>query len=279
MTGNLRLAVLGGDGREARIAARAAAEGYDVVSFAVPGGPRPAASLEQALRGAAVAVLPVPAMTGDRLFAPDWPEPLHLSDQALAGMAAGGLLVSGSAEAGLRRRALALDIRVATYGDDPGLAALRGPLIAAAAVAELARRGRMPGRGEVAGVVGLGRIGAPLARLLAGGGARVIGFARKPMAAFQPAEVAIAPLRDLDALAGGFGFLAATCGGWAVGPSVLRALRPAATVLDLASPPGSFDAGGDADLARRIIWLRGLGGALPEALGDAQWQAIRARLA
>lgn len=287
MTGPGRLAVLGGDLRELEIARLAAAEGFTVALYGTPAsaataGIAFASSAADALRGANVILLPIPHMTGDTVFAPHAPAPIVLSEELLALAARGGVLISGAVPAGLRERASRVGIAICEYGEQESLKAMRGPLIAEAALAALDEQGRGAQAGSTAVVVGIGAIGGPLARLLGGRGVRVRAATRNPAAI--PADLRASlcgaiPFTELRRNVADVSLLIATTGQRAIGADVLAALPAAATIADVASPPGSFDCGERRDLAERVRWLRALGGRQPQRIGAAQWQVIRAHLA
>jgi dipicolinate synthase subunit A len=286
MKPRVRIAVLGGDRREPEIARLAAADDFDVRVFgapadtALPGALR-VESAADAMRGADVIVLPVPHMTNDLVFAPHAAAPIKLDGDLLGLALSGAVLITGAANQMLRESAARRGIAVFEYGEDDGLKSMRGPLIAEAALEALDEAGRGPAPGSIAVVVGLGAIGAPLVRLLAGHGVQVLAVTRNPSAVpsgLAGAAAAVIAFTDLQNHVSGASHFIATTGGRAVGADVLAALRPDAVIADVASPPGSFDCAGDPSLSARVLWLRALGGRHPARLAAAQWQVIRARL-
>jgi dipicolinate synthase subunit A len=286
MKSGARMAVLGGDRREPEIARLAAADGFDVRVFGVPAEPSLPASMRvasaaDAMRGADAILLPVPHMTGEVVFAPHVVPPIVLDDGLLGLAARRAVLITGAATPLLRERAARHGIVVHEYGEDEGLKSMRGPLIAEATLEALDEAGRGPAPGSTAVVVGLGAIGVPLARLLAGRGVRVLAATRNPLAVPQGLAGALdatIPFADLCNRVSAASLLVATPGDRVVGANVLRALPPDAVVADVASPPGSFDYTHDPALAARVMWLRALGGRYPVRLAAAQWRAIRQRL-
>src|SRR5262245_29548241 len=97
------LAIIGGDRREQEIAREAAATGAAVRAFDFPwpdggiAGVERSASARDAARGAHVALLPLPAMTADQVFAPASEAPVIVDHAVLSAMATGGLVVAGTA--------------------------------------------------------------------------------------------------------------------------------------------------------------------------------------
>lgn len=286
MTEPGRVAVLGGDLREPEIARHALAEGFSVSIHGAPTatvapGVTIAAAAADAVRGARVILLPIPHMTGDVVFAPHAPTPIVLNEELLALAAPRAVLVSGACPAVVRERARRLGIDVREYGEQESLKAMRGPLIAEAALAALDEQGRGPPPGSIAVVVGMGAIGAPLVRLLTARGVRVRAATRNPAA--TPADLKasasqVIPFTELRGNVGDVSLLIATTAGRAIGAEVIAVLPPAATIADVASPPGSFDHGDRPELAKRVLWLRALGGRQPQCIGAAQWRVIRQQL-
>src|SRR6185295_14813241 len=92
------LAIIGGDRREQEIARKVAATGAAVRAFGFPWpdggieGVERSASARDAARGALVALLPLPGMTGDQVFAPGAGTPVIVDLAVLSGMAPGGLV-------------------------------------------------------------------------------------------------------------------------------------------------------------------------------------------
>lgn len=282
-----RLAVLGGDLRECEIARLAADEGfsvrlYDAPAAAAAAGVTTTSSAEEALRDADVILLPIPHMTGDVVFAPHASAPIVLTEKLLGLARHGAVLITGAFPAGLRERASRAGIVVHEYGEQEGLKRMRGPLIAEAALKALDEQGLGPKPGSTAVVVGIGAIGGPLVRMLAARGVKVRAAARDPATIptdLGPMLAGAIRFAELRYAVADIALLIATTAGRAVGSDVLVAVPAAATIADVASPPGSFDYGDRQDLATRVRWLRGLGGRQPQRIGAAQWQVIRGHLA
>ncbi|MCC7047413.1 MAG: hypothetical protein IT562_11945 [Alphaproteobacteria bacterium] len=286
MTMPRKLAVLGGDLRECEIARLAAQEGLGAWLYGAPTAPATAgvttaSSAAEAVRDADVILLPIPHMTGDVVFAPHAAAPIVLTEDLLALARRGAVLVTGAFSAGLRERARRIGMVVREYGEQESLKRMRGPLIAEAALQALEEQGLGPKPGSVAIVVGLGAIGGPLARMLAARGVQVRPAVRDPAAIppdLRPLLAEPVKFTELRHAVADSALLIATTAGRAIGADVLAAMPAAATIADVASPPGSFDHGDRQDLAARVRWLRALGGRQPQRIGAAQWQVIRAHL-
>src|SRR5262249_54787940 len=111
------LAIIGGDRREQEIARQAAATGAAgrAFGFPCPDGGIPgvgrSASARDGARGALVALLPLPGMTGDQVFAPGGGAPVIVDLAVLSGMAPGGLVVAGTATPAFRKLLDGLGLR------------------------------------------------------------------------------------------------------------------------------------------------------------------------
>jgi dipicolinate synthase subunit A len=129
----LVIAVLGGDEREQEICRRAAATGAEVRAFGFPwpqdglDGVHAAHDAAEAISQANVVLMPVPGIAADgSLFATARIVP---NEALLRGMAAGGHIILGRADAGLRSAAAALGVRLHEYEGNQELMRQRAPAI------------------------------------------------------------------------------------------------------------------------------------------------------
>lgn len=275
-----RIAVLGGDAREAYIAGRLRERGFDVALYgAVLDGDRDAAeqatSAEAAVRGATWIVCPSPGLgEGDVVYAPASPAPITL-DRALLSLsaAAAGGLVLGRATPGVREAAAALGIPIFEMKDDRALAKSNARSVAEAIVAILVGKTLriLPEHRIV--VIGYGATGEALTRALLGLGCRVRVMARREASLADAASAGAEPTpfaERTDAMAEADIVVNTVPSVDAVPPEAYGVLHHA-VVVDIASPPGGMDH----DAARRagvdVTWARGLaGGRAPHSAGDAQ---------
>ncbi len=283
----LRIAVIGGDEREAEIARLAAETGARVSAFGFPlphdgiGGVEEAGSAAEATRNANYVLLPIPGIAADgSLFAPAAPDPI-LADAALVGeLAPGTCVILGAANDELRVAAEASGVELCEYEDDRTLMLLRAPAIVEGAIAEIVRNTEVTIHAAEVAVVGFGTIGGQLARTLVALGANVHVAARNPeqRAAAEAAGAQALTLSELPALAPRLSILCSAVPAQVVGEGVLNALPAGALVMDLAAPPGSVDLGRAESLGLRAVWARGLGRRAPITVGRSQWGGIRERI-
>lgn len=276
-----RVAVLGGDRREWRVAVRLAEAGHAVRGFGVPVPDEPgttvdlAVSAADAVAGAHWIVCPTPGLSdGDVLYAPHSPAPVALDHTLLARSAgARGGLILGKATPGVAEAA----------------AALRIPVVEVAGDAEVRRQLAVPAAEQIVSlliehtdrvlpelrvlVLGTGTIATAVTRLLLGlncapivaarnrttslplesAGASTVGWADR-VAAIATSDVVVNTVPHPEA----------------IGPDAYPACRDT-TIIDVASPPGGMDHDRLRGASASVIWARGLAGRrAPLTAGDIQ---------
>ena len=266
-------AVVGGDGRMARLAARLSADGRSAARFA--GAPPP--ELE-----ADFVILPLPLSSREGfLNAPEAeaPVPLEAVFPALGGAKA---VFAGRVDAASRALAEKAGIELLDYYEREELAVLNAAATAEGAVM-LAMR-------ETAGtlcraralIAGFGRIGRLLALRLRALGAEVTAAARSPAdrAWAEAFGCRAAELTELPALARRADVVFNTAPAPLFTEGVLASLPDETPLIDLASRPGGTDFEAAARLGKRVVWALSLPGeAAPEAAGAAIGRAVLGMLA
>jgi dipicolinate synthase subunit A len=276
----LVIAVLGGDEREQEICRRAAATGAQVRAVGFPWpeggvkGVRAARDAAEAIAGAHVVLMPVPGIAADgSLFATAHIVP---DETLLRGMAAGGHIILGRADAGLRHAAAALGIRLHEYEGDQQLMLQRAPAIAEGVIRILIENTAITLHGARICVVGQGNIGSVLTRTLIALGAVVTVAARNPLQRASAAAMGshAINLEQLSAAASSFDIVVSTASAPIVNAALIDRMAPAALLVDLAAPPGSCDLEYARTSGRRAIWARALGRRAPITVGASQWGGI-----
>lgn len=283
---DLTLGIVGGDVREQEIARCAAATGATTRAFGFswPAGGIPgvvlAASAPTALAGAGFAIFPLAGIKDGCLYAPGNATPIRIEDALLRGMAGGGHILAGSADATLRNAAAALSLSVHEFEHDEVGRMRRAPSVVEGVLGLIIANTRESIHGSTVGVLGQGIIGSLLAITLHGLGARVHAVARSPeQRAMAVAQGIIAcDFGELPGIAPNLHILISTAPARIVDRALMMRLRPGALVVDLVSPPGSVDFAAAADLPITAIWGRGLGARAPVTVGRAQWEVIRRRI-
>jgi len=282
----LTIAIVGGDAREQEIARAAAATGATVraFGFAWPdagiAGVAKAGSATEAMRGATIALFPLAGIKDSCLYAPSSTVPIRIDGALLGGMAAGGHIIAGSAEATLRREAGNYSLEIHEYEHDDEARILRAPSVVEGVLATLIANTDYSLHGATIAVLGQGVLGGLLAVTLHKLGARVHAVARDPT---QRAEATLhgtsaCDFEGLKTIAPSLDILVSAVPVKLVDMDLMRRLRPGALVVDLASPPGSVDLEGARGLPIKAVWGRGLGARAPVTVGRAQWLAIRRRI-
>lgn len=281
------VAIVGGDEREQEIARLAAIAGARVTAFGFPwpeegiAGVEPAASAEEALRGADYALFPIPGIAADgSLFAPAASVPIFPGVELLRTLAPGAHVILGAADEGLRAAAIETGVKLHEYEHDKELMLLRGPAIIEGALAAVIANTRVTIHEANVCLVGHGTIGALFARALVLLGASVTVAARNPVqrAAARASGAAAVPLTDLPALAPDLAMLFSTVPAAVVDRVVLERLPRGALVMDIAAPPGGVDLDAARALGHVAVWARGLGRRAPVTVGASQWSGIRKRI-
>jgi dipicolinate synthase subunit A len=279
----LRIAVLGGDGRETEIAALAVEAGAVVRRFGTPDARagRPAGdvamTLHDALRGARVAIGPIPFPGPDgRLFAPHAPEPIHLDIEALSAMDVDAHVVIGKATDDLLSSARAAGVVVHEYEHDTELMLLRAPAIAEGAIRIAIERSPVTIHASPIGVLGFGRTARALTRALLGLGAVVHVFARKAEARAEASGYGARAHAFVDAprIFPSLEIVFSTVPEPVVGRDLLSTLRSGTLVVDMSAPPPGVDHRAAEELGLDLVWARGLGASAPGTVGASQWMGI-----
>lgn len=283
---DLKIAIVGGDAREAEIARLAAATGAAVHAFGFPWpdagipGVVKATSAPEATTGAAIVLFPIAGIKDGCLYAPSLRDPIRIDAMVLAGVAPNGHIICGSADATLRRETERRSLSIHEYEHDQESRLLRAPSVVEGVLATLIANTDRSLHGAEIAVLGQGVLGRLLAVALHKLDARVHAVARDPV---QRAEAVVQGIDacDFDGLrpiAPDLDILVSAVPVKIVDADLLRQLRQGALVVDLASPPGSVDLDAAKHLPIKTIWARGLGARAPVTVGRAQWLAIRRRI-
>jgi len=282
----LTIAIVGGDAREAEIARLSAATGAAVRAFGFPwpdigiSGVTRASSAPEAMTGAIVALFPIAGIKDGCLYAPSLSDPIRIEGALLDGMAAGGHIICGSADATLTREAARWCLSIHAYEHDKESRLLRAPSVVEGVLATLIGNTTQSLHDAEIAVLGQGVLGRLLALTLHKLGSRVHAVARDPV---QRAEAVVQGIDacsfdSLPTIAPCLDILISAVPVKVVDAELLGKLRAGALVVDLASPPGSIDLNAAKALPIRAVWARGLGARAPVTVGRAQWLAIRRRM-
>jgi dipicolinate synthase subunit A len=244
----LKVAVMGGDARDLTIVEELAASGALVNVTGLPAKVEPGVAAfqgqEECLQGINALILPVPGINEDGLiYAPLADQPLTLTERLISMMpsnipvfvgVAGPKLVRLMEQKELRLIELMKMDEVAIYNSIPS---------AEGAVQMAMEMLPITIHGCTAYVLGFGRTGATLARLLGAMGAKTRVAARRKESLARIAEMTLTPipfdqlsksLREADAIFN-------TVPSMVLTGEILENVSPEAVIIDLASAPGGTD--------------------------------------
>lgn len=250
MASGLSVAVVVGDERYLELARALAQRGVRVRAAGWPSdralpGVQPVPTLPQAVDGAQVLVLPVGGVDarGHITRCLDGTTELRLDAEALRGLKAGGRIVAGDAPPYLRRLAESLGLQLVDLQEEEPFRLLNAVVTAEGAVQLAMNHLPITLHGSQAVVVGLGRCGQQLARVLQALGARVTAVAYGPVEAARayalgiqavgPEQVGEA-VRQADVVFN-------TAPAPVLTRCVLAGMRPEVFIVDIASEPGGTD--------------------------------------
>lgn len=262
----MRVALVGGDLRSARLGALLLREGHRVHSFALERAELPAGipkdgSLTACVYGADCVVLPCPVEKGGFLNAPL--SALQLSiGEVLAALWPGQAVFGGGFDAACCQAALRLRLRPVDLLRQTDFVCGNAAITAEGAVGLLLQESERCLLGARVLITGWGRIGRLLALRLQALGAAVSAAARNPR---DRAMIRALGLRALDypaleAAAGEFDCIVNTVPARVLSESTLCCISPEAVLLELASLPGGFDRELAENIGLRVVTAPGLPG-------------------
>lgn len=274
----VRLAVLGGDRREVILVSALLRKGADVVVAGYPplpeiSGARRVAGVVEAVAGADAVIAPMSNTDeyGEIKTRLDLSVRLVLDDAAFKAMGPGKSLYIGLAKPVVAALAAEHGVRVVETADVDEIAILNSIPTAEGAIQRAMEQLPVTLHGTQALVVGFGRCGATLARMLAGIGARVRVVARDAAQRARAYEMGLEaePMERLVQSAAPARVVFNTVPAQVVTRQVLQAMRPDAIVIDIAQAPGGVDFQAAEELGIRAFHDLGIPGKVaPETAGE-----------
>lgn len=243
----VQVAVVGGDRREAEAARFLAMRGARVRVWGQPAarlgeGVQVVARAEEALAAARVVVGPVRGTDGAGRI---WSEagPLELGEKAWGALDAGTLFLIGVGDATLRDGVAARGARLVEYRERDDFAIWNSVPTAEGAVFMALKEMDVTLHGSSCLVLGLGRTGLTLARLLRAMGATVTVVARRSACLARAEEMGCrgAALDGLEEAVAGADVIFNTIPAPVLHAGVLRRVPAGCIIIDLASAPGGTD--------------------------------------
>ncbi|WP_338834778.1 Dipicolinate synthase subunit A [Moorella humiferrea] len=268
MLSGIKVAMLGGDAREVILLEELLRQGAEIKVAGLVELPRQDGCTicedpADAVEGADVIILPVPGIKGEGLiYAPRARRPLYFSQEVAAAIPAGTPVLVGVARPPLKEMAAAGGWLLVETAEMDEMAILNSIPTAEGAIMLAMQEMPITIHGCEALVLGLGRTGFTLARMLDGIGARVTVIDRgAPDRARAYVEGWPAfPFSELAAAVARADVIFNTVPAPVLTRDVLSRTKPEVLIIDLASDPGGTDFNAAADLKRRAMLAPGLPG-------------------
>ena len=267
MRQTLNIWVVGGDQRQASMAALMAEDGHTVHTFALDrlAEPIPEVRAEDRLDGAALAdcvVLPLPAAGEGGLLNAPLSAADHPLDAVLDALRPGQAICAGRVTAGLRAMAEARGLALHDYFAREELAVANAIPTAEGAIQIAMEELPITLHGARVLVIGYGRLGRLLTHRLAALGARVSAAARAwaDLAWIEALGYGVEHTGQLKGWLCAYDLVINTVPAPVLDREALADLKPGCLVLDLASKPGGVDLDGARALGVRAIWALSLPG-------------------
>ena len=262
----LQIGIIGGDNRQGELAHLLEADGHDVRVFGVPqpksGGFCEAQSLEEAVNEASCVVLPIPAVRDcTTLNIPSVQRP-YTTEQLFSILRAGQIVVGGKIPEAMFDMAHRHAVDVVDYVEREDFSVRNAVPSAEGAVQLAMENTQRTIHGSRCLVIGYGRIGKVLARMLKGLGAHVTVAARK-YSDFSWIEVEgyqAAHTMKLSGQLSGLDIVFNTVPRFVVGEKEILQLAPGCLLIDLASFPGGIDYDAAQKRGVACLWALGLPG-------------------
>ncbi|KYH32191.1 dipicolinate synthase subunit DpsA [Neomoorella mulderi] len=268
MLAGTRVAMLGGDAREVILLEELLRQGAEVRVAGLGDLPERegCTSYEDplaAVQGARVIILPVPGVnTKGMIHAPRARQPLYFTREVAGAIPAGTPVLVGVARAYLKDMAAERGWQLVETAEMDEMAILNSIPTAEGAIMLAMQELPITLHGSEAFVLGLGRTGFTLARMLAGVGARVTVIDRgaadraRAYAEGWPAFT----FTELAAIVGQADVIFNTVPAPVLTEALLARTKPGVLIIDLASDPGGTDFTAAAALKRRAMLAPGLPG-------------------
>ncbi len=265
-----KLALIGGDLRQMVTAKTLAAEGYEVAVYAMDtyagdwGSVTRAATLQSAVGGADLVVLPLPVTQDDeRLHCPLTRHTVLLTE-VFDALQTGQRVVGGKISTHVRALAESRGVAISDYLQREELAVANAVPTAEGALAIAMAEVPYTIHGARCLILGYGRVAKALAKTLSAVGAVVTVAARKPQDLAWIDVGGQIPLPFSDLIQGdaplAYDIVFNTVPEQIVGADLLARLPDDVLLLDLASAPGGFDHAWAKEHGYHVIWALSLPG-------------------
>ncbi|MCL5780432.1 MAG: dipicolinate synthase subunit DpsA [Firmicutes bacterium] len=284
----VKVAVLGGDAREIVLVSTLSRLGAHVRVVGLPVKQDPPhvilyQSLEEALADVQAVILPVPGILEDgNLYSVYKEKPLTLSEALLVKLPPQAPIFVGFARPKLKEIVQRSNVKLITVLDLDEVAILNSIPSAEGAIQMAMENTAITIHNSKSFVLGFGRTGASIARLLHGMGARVTAVTRSPADRARVYEMGMEPLsfEELPDAISRAEIIFNTVPAVVLNNSVLSKAREDAVIIDVASPPGGTDFEAAARFGIKALLAPGLPGKVaPKTAGQILSKVIPSLLA
>ncbi|KUG03823.1 dipicolinate synthase subunit a [hydrocarbon metagenome] len=245
----IKIAVVGGDDRELILTAELVKMGATV---AVAGFPKEmvghgafmANSVIEACKDAEVVILPLPGTNAERIVRAVYAENvLELTSEALCSLSENALVIIGSARQFLKDWASMYNFTLLEVGEMDELAVLNSIPSCEGALQIAMEETRITIHGSQTCVIGFGRVGITMARLLKAMGSEVTVVARNRGQLARAYEMGCrkAEYHDLQQMMNYVDIIFNTVPSMVLTRDILKHARQETVIIDLASQPGGTD--------------------------------------
>lgn len=242
------LTVLGGDLRNIYLIEELEEQGAFIKALGLPVPCKSkvilCSSLEEAVKDADAVILPMPGVNEQgKLFAPLAEESFYLTREITNSLKKGVLFIVGFANNYLKQLAADLEIELIEVAEMDHVAIYNSIPSAEGAIQMAMEMIPITIHGSKAFVLGFGRTGQTLARMLAGIGAEVYVVARKPKDLARIYEQRYVPVnfKDLKEMLKEADLVFNTVPSLVLPADLIKKLKKDAVIIDLASNPGGVD--------------------------------------
>ncbi|GAV23099.1 dipicolinic acid synthetase subunit A [Carboxydothermus pertinax] len=261
------LAVLGGDLRNVYLIEELEEQGAFLKVLGLPVSCKPRVllcnSLAEAVFNVDAVILPMPGVNNQgKLFAPLSEESYYLTPEIKKSLKEGVLFIVGFANHYLKQLAADLGVELVEIAEMDHVAIYNSIPSAEGAIQMAMEMVPITIHGSNAFVLGFGRTGQTLARMLAGIGAQVYVVARKPRDLARIYEQRFVPVsfKELDAKISQADIVFNTVPSLVLPADLLKKLKKDVVVIDLASNPGGVDFEAAKSLGIQAVLAPGLPG-------------------
>lgn len=264
----LKIAVLGGDARELILIAELVKMGTTVAVAGfpkekVPPGAYCVNTVEDACRGAEVVVLPLPGTNVyGQIRAVYYMDALMLTEEAIQKIAPHAIVIIGSAQPFLQKWSEKYGFTLLEVIDNDELAILNSIPTAEGAMQIAMEETKITINGSQCCVIGLGRVGMTLARLLTAFGAKVTVVSKEKSELARAYEMGCERInfQDLGMVLSQMDIVFNTVPSLILTRTVLQQAHPDVLIIDLANQPGGTDFEAANSLGIKAILAPGLPG-------------------